>query len=360
MEGSWRGILAALVVVAGLAASGSSQIIEGPKNATVLVGQEAHFNCTISRGWKLIMWSLNDTVVLIVTTTQLIIPDKRFFSKSYEEGGNFISELIIYDVQPSDAGHVKCSLENSDHQRSAFLSVQVIGKLLIHSDSLVVIEDEPCNVTCRAVGWTPLPDLSWEINASVSHSSYYSVPEPDDLQSVLSILALTPKGSGTLTCVANVKGLQVHDSYTVYLTVVPTHVGSVDKPGSSLPTWAIVLLAVSFSLLFILTVVLIIIFGCHCVSRREKTESSFQREIMKSENVKTNKETFEPDLKSGNENYGFSSGELITTRECLYRRGRMFTDAAQEPDHHQRGPTSRPHVSFHIAGPRITRNVTLV
>lgn len=90
----------------------------------MLVGQEAHFNCTISRGWKLIMWSLNDTVVLIVTTTQLIIPDKRFFSKSYEEGGNFISELIIYDVQPSDAGHVKCSLENSDHQRSAFLSVQ--------------------------------------------------------------------------------------------------------------------------------------------------------------------------------------------------------------------------------------------
>ena len=46
-------------------------------------------------------------------------------------------------------------------------------------------------------------------------------------------------------------------------------VDSIDKPGTPLPTWAIVLLAVSLSLLLILIIVLIIIFCC-CVSRTEK------------------------------------------------------------------------------------------
>nr|XP_036870719.1 immunoglobulin superfamily member 5 isoform X6 [Manis javanica] len=125
MEGSWKGILAVLVVLAGLAASGSSyQIIEGPRNATVLEGSEASFNCTISPGWSLIMWALNGTVVLSITPKEPIITNKRFTSVSYEEGGNFISEMIIHDVQLSDAGHIKCSLQNSDRDGSAFLSVQ--------------------------------------------------------------------------------------------------------------------------------------------------------------------------------------------------------------------------------------------
>ncbi|XP_044245072.2 immunoglobulin superfamily member 5 isoform X2 [Ursus arctos] len=125
MEGSWKGILAVLVVLAGLAASGSSyQIIEGPKNATVVEGSEAHFNCTISQGWRLIMWTLNDVVVLSVTPTEPIITNDRFTSASYEEGGNSVSEMIIHDVQLQDAGRVKCSLQNSDRDASAFLSVQ--------------------------------------------------------------------------------------------------------------------------------------------------------------------------------------------------------------------------------------------
>lgn len=87
-------------------------------------GSEARFNCTISQGWKLIMWALKGTVVLSVTPTEPIITNDRFTSASYEEGGHFISEMIIHDVQLSDAGQVKCSLQNSDRDGSAFLSVQ--------------------------------------------------------------------------------------------------------------------------------------------------------------------------------------------------------------------------------------------
>ncbi|XP_070322894.1 immunoglobulin superfamily member 5 isoform X4 [Odocoileus virginianus] len=126
MEGAAeRGVLAMLVVLAGLAACGSgSEIIEGPKNVTALKGSEARFNCTISQGWKLIMWALRGTVVLSVTPNGSIITSDRFTSASYQEGGNFISEMIIHDVQLSDAGQVKCSLQNSDQDGAAFLSVQ--------------------------------------------------------------------------------------------------------------------------------------------------------------------------------------------------------------------------------------------
>lgn len=100
-----------------------------------------------------------------------------------------------------------------------------MGQLFIPEGSLVVMEDKPCNVTCRALGWTPLPRLSWEIGVPVSHSSYYSVREPEDLQSAVSVLALTPQGNGTVTCVAEMKWLHVHESVTVNLTVVQPPLG---------------------------------------------------------------------------------------------------------------------------------------
>ncbi|XP_025719361.1 immunoglobulin superfamily member 5 isoform X1 [Callorhinus ursinus] len=370
MEGSWKGIPAMLVILAGLAASGSSyQIIEGPKNATVLEGTEARFNCTISRGWRLIMWALNDTVVLSITPTEPIITNDRFTSASYEEGSNSISEMIIHDVRLQDTGRIKCSLQNSDRDASAFLSVQVMGELLIPRGNLIVPEDKPCNVTCHALGWIPLPDISWEIGMPVSHPSYNSRPEPDDVQSAVSVLTLTPQGNGTLTCLANMKGLNAHKSVTVNLTVVQPSWGSIDRAGTSLPTWAIALLAVSLSLLLILIIVLIIIFCCCCVSRQEKKESSYQNEVRKSASMKTNKETSETNVKSGSENNVYSPDEPRTaklaslTSESLessvweqHRNGQPY----QGPDHRWPGPAGRPQVSFIMASPKTVRNVTLV
>ncbi|XP_059777566.1 immunoglobulin superfamily member 5 isoform X2 [Balaenoptera ricei] len=350
------------------ACGSGNEIIEGPKNITALKGSEARFNCTISRGWKLIMWALKGTVVLSITPTEPIITNNRFTSASYEEGGNFISEMIIHNVQLNDTGQIKCSLQNSDRDGSAFLSVQVMGQLFIPEGSLVVMEDKPCNVTCRALGWTPLPRLSWEIGVPVSHSSYYSVLEPEDLQSAVSVLALTPQGNGTVTCVAEMKGLHVHESVTVNLTVVQPPLDSIDKPGTSLPAWAIALLAVSLSLLLIVIIVLVIMFCC-CVSRREKEESSYQSEIRKSANMKTNKDTSGTKLKSGNENYGYSSDEPRTTKtaslpakssESSVPEQRGSRQPHQGSDQHQLGPASRPQVSFNVASPKKVRNVTLV
>ncbi|XP_005375832.1 PREDICTED: immunoglobulin superfamily member 5 isoform X1 [Chinchilla lanigera] len=370
MEGSENGVLAMLVILAVLTASGSSyQILEGPQNATVLRGSEARFNCTVSPGWKLIMWALKGTVVLSVTPREPIITNDRFTSASYDLDGNFVSEMIIHNVQPSDSGLVRCSLQNSDLAGYAFLSVEVMGTLHILNDSLVVIEDELCNVTCQASGWIPPPDITWEVGVPVSHSSYSSFLEPGDLPRAVSVLALTPQGNGTLTCVAELRSLQASKSATVALTVVQPPPDSIDKPGASLPTWAIVLLAVSLSLLLILIIVLIIIFCCCCVSGKEKKESSYQSEIRKSANMKTNTGALETKPKSGNENYAYSSDEPRSAHstpsppkssELSVPAQRGSSPPQQEPERHRPTQASRPQVSFNIASPPKVRNVTLV
>ncbi|KAK1344327.1 hypothetical protein QTO34_014894 [Cnephaeus nilssonii] len=234
MDGSCRGVLAALVVVAGLA--------EGLHSTVDLYRLITHLKHGVSfslwiqlpnhrrtqerhgagrPGGPLQLHRLEGLEPHHVGSERhggperhahgVIITSNRFTSENYTEGDDFTSEMIIHDVQLSDAGHIKCSLQNSGREGSAFLSVQVVGKLLVPTDSLVVIEDEPCNVTCRAVGWIPLPELSWEIGVPVSDSSFHSVLVPDDPASVLSILALTPRGSGNLTCVAEMKGLHARD-----------------------------------------------------------------------------------------------------------------------------------------------------
>ncbi|XP_026633358.1 immunoglobulin superfamily member 5 isoform X1 [Microtus ochrogaster] len=370
MEGRWRGVLAVLVILAGLTASGSSyQIIEGPQNVTALKGSEVRFNCTVTHGWKLIMWTLKNVVMLSITSQETIITNDRFTSASYNGSDSFISEMIIHDVQPSDSGLVQCSLQNSDVVGTAFLSVEVMGTLNIPNSSLVVTEGEPCNVTCSALGWTPLPDISWELEVPVSQSSYYSVLEPGDFTRTLSVLALIPLGNGTLTCVAELKNLQASKSLTVNLTVVQPLPDSIGEEGSSLPTWAIVLLAVGFSLLLILIIVLIVVFCCCGISRREKEESSYQNEIRKTASMKTIKAEPETRLKSGKENYGYSSEEARRAQiaslppksgEVSLPKQHNYSSPYQEPKTRQPSPASHPRVSFDVASPRKVRNATLV
>lgn len=323
MEGSWRAVLAVLVILAGLTASGCGyQIIEGPQNVTVLQGADARFNCTVTHGWKLIMWSLKGVVELSITSQEPIITNERFTSASYNSSNSFISEMVIHDVQPSDTGPVQCSLQNSDVFGSAFLSVQVMGTLDTPSDNLVVTEGEPCNVTCYALGWTPLPDISWELAVPVSHSSYSSFLEPGSSLRVLSVLDLTPLDNGTVTCVAELKGSQASKSLPVSLTVV-----------------------------------------------QPSPESTYQNEIRKSTNMRTNKALPETRLKSGKENYGYSSDEARAAQiaslppkaaEVSLPEHHSSSPHYQEPSKHRPGPASHPRVSFDLTSPQKVRSVTLV
>ncbi|KAG6932787.1 immunoglobulin superfamily, member 5 [Chelydra serpentina] len=99
-------------------------IVNGPANATVLAGSEARFNCTVSQGWQVIIWLLNGNAVLTTTHSGgAVVTRDRFTQQNYTSGENFISELIIHNVQQNDAGKIECTIQVGDPNH-AFLSVQ--------------------------------------------------------------------------------------------------------------------------------------------------------------------------------------------------------------------------------------------
>ncbi|XP_048350469.1 immunoglobulin superfamily member 5 isoform X5 [Sphaerodactylus townsendi] len=100
-------------------------IIEGPSNLTVLAGMEAHFNCTVSEGWQILIWLFEGQPVLSVTYPEkVIITDKSYGQKGYNKGTEFTSELIIYNVQLNNSGKIECSIQTTSGHEYAFLSVQ--------------------------------------------------------------------------------------------------------------------------------------------------------------------------------------------------------------------------------------------
>uniref|UniRef100_K7FK09 Immunoglobulin superfamily member 5-like n=1 Tax=Pelodiscus sinensis TaxID=13735 RepID=K7FK09_PELSI len=104
-------------------------IVNGPANATVLVGSEARFNCTVFKGWRIIIWTLNTNPVLSASNVGgAIITIDRFTQQNYTSGDEFTSELIIHNVQQNDSGKIECSIQTTDPNSYAFLSVQENGK----------------------------------------------------------------------------------------------------------------------------------------------------------------------------------------------------------------------------------------
>ncbi|XP_017666352.1 PREDICTED: immunoglobulin superfamily member 5 isoform X4 [Lepidothrix coronata] len=126
MERLQRSILLPLILTASLPGLGCCySITKGPANATVLAGSQARFNCTVSAGWKILIWLSNGNPVLTVLSSQgSVETTERFTSQNYTSGDEFTSELIIHNTQLSDAGKIECSIQQPSENNFAFLSVQ--------------------------------------------------------------------------------------------------------------------------------------------------------------------------------------------------------------------------------------------
>ncbi|KAM6448334.1 immunoglobulin superfamily member 5 isoform 2-T2 [Liasis olivaceus] len=121
----WIGLIISLTVYLTDPGFGYA-IIEGPQNLTVVVGSMARFNCTVSNGWKILIWLLNgDPKLSVPSVGDPIITDNRYTQKGYNTDSGFTSELMIHDVQLKDSGQIRCSIQYNDDNRSAFLSVQI-------------------------------------------------------------------------------------------------------------------------------------------------------------------------------------------------------------------------------------------
>lgn len=85
----------------------------------------ARFSCTVSDGWKILIWLFNGNPKLsVLSSGQTIVTDERYTQKgSNTNGSRFTSELMIHNVQLTDSGQIKCSLQNNNDNRYAFLSV---------------------------------------------------------------------------------------------------------------------------------------------------------------------------------------------------------------------------------------------
>ncbi|XP_026577081.1 immunoglobulin superfamily member 5 isoform X3 [Pseudonaja textilis] len=121
----WTGLIIILMVYLIDPGFGYA-IVEGPQNLTVVVGSMARFSCTVSDGWKILIWLFNGNPKLsVLSDGKTIVTDKRYNQKgSNISGSRFTSELMIDDVQLTDSGQIKCSLQNNNDNRYAFLSVQ--------------------------------------------------------------------------------------------------------------------------------------------------------------------------------------------------------------------------------------------
>nr|XP_025037147.1 immunoglobulin superfamily member 5-like [Pelodiscus sinensis] len=194
-----------------------------PANATVLVGSEARFNCTVFKGWRIIIWTLNTNPVLSASNVGgAIITIDRFTQQNYTSGDEFTSELIIHNVQQNDSGKIECSIQTTDPNSYAFLSVQVNGSLFIKNHNLTVRKNETVDIVCEALGWAPAPNMTWMINnSSVDKSRYVTNHSQgsNDLHNEVSTLTLTPMANETLTCLADIEALPEPQNATVTLIV---------------------------------------------------------------------------------------------------------------------------------------------
>ncbi|XP_015281064.1 PREDICTED: immunoglobulin superfamily member 5 [Gekko japonicus] len=202
-----------------------SSIIEGPSNLTALVGTEAHFHCTVSEGWQILIWLFEEQPILSVTYPgKVIITDKSYSQQGYNKSTEFTSELTIYNVQLNNSGRIECSIQILGGNQYAFLSVQVNGSLNIKDHNLTVRENQTIEIVCEAVGWDPAPHITWMLNNITLDNSNYITnwsQGSNGLYNEESILTLIPLTNSSVICLATILALSKPQSATVALLVYP-------------------------------------------------------------------------------------------------------------------------------------------
>ncbi|XP_077198854.1 immunoglobulin superfamily member 5 isoform X2 [Paroedura picta] len=309
-----------------------SFIIEGPSNLTALAGTDAHFHCMVSEGWHILIWLFKGQPILsVIYPGNAIVTDNSYSQVGYNKSTEFTSELTIHKVQLNDSGRIECSLQTTDGNEYAFLSVQVNGSLNIKGHSLTVRENETIEIVCEAVGWVPAPQITWMVNNfTVDNSSYITNQSQgsNGLYNEESILTLTPLTNTTVICLAAILLLSKPQSTTMNLVVYPPSKSDQNEDDGRIRT---IILAVVLSIVGFLLLILIILLIV-CCSRRRK-ESSYQKEMR---NVSGKKNATDQNLEtrhdSGNENYGYNPEEQECTKQVQRHPPFSPVDSGLEQD----------------------------
>ncbi|KAM5180803.1 immunoglobulin superfamily member 5 [Mantella aurantiaca] len=259
-----------------------SDIVQGPRNATVLSGSNANFTCTVQANWQVIYWSLNGVFVVSISSTEgtIISSNKQIVARNSTNNinGEFTTEITIINVTKNDSGTVTCNSFSASFQE-AYLMVQVKGSVqVVNSSSVTVTPNSTVSIFSRASGWYPAPTITWKINDAAASSIQYTTDYTtgaDNLVSAVSVFTITVEADTNLTCLALVQTMDAPLSTTVTIAVREYSQGT----SSGLRQTDIILIAVFASLggLLLLAVIiaLIVIFCCK-KKKKKKKETGYQ------------------------------------------------------------------------------------
>ncbi|XP_073440796.1 immunoglobulin superfamily member 5 [Dendrobates tinctorius] len=260
-----------------------SDILEGPKNVTVLSGSNAGFTCTVRAGWDIISWYLQTYfIVNIDHTGTTVSKDHTIIVQNSTNSitGDFTSAITIVNVKRSDSGVVRCSSLSASFQE-AYLSVQVNGSVQITNGSVIVKPNSNVTMICEAAQWYPAPTITWQINNTAADTLHYSTSyttEANDFVTAISTFEISPEEDISLTCLASIQTLTQPQSATVSITVKEHIPGS----SSSLSQTDIILIAVFGSLGGLLLIALIIVLIIYCrKKKKKKSERGYKSDAWK-------------------------------------------------------------------------------
>ncbi|CAJ0933412.1 unnamed protein product [Ranitomeya imitator] len=248
-----------------------SDILDGPKNVTVLSGSNASFTCTVRAGWEVISWYLQTYfIVNIYPTGTTVSKDHTIIVQNSTNSitGAFTSAITIVDVNKSNSGVVRCSSLSASFQ-DAYLTVEVNGSIQITNGSVIVKPNSNVTMICQAAQWYPAPTITWQINNTAADTLYYSTSyttAANDFVTAISTFEISPEEDISLTCLASIQTLTQPQSATVSITVREHIPGS----SSSLSQTDIILIAVFGSLGGLLLIALIIVLIIYCGKKKKK------------------------------------------------------------------------------------------
>ncbi|KAG9341427.1 hypothetical protein JZ751_019236 [Albula glossodonta] len=255
----------------------TAQVQLEPKQADVLRGNEAKFNCSVTgTEWIVMTWLLNgNTVLTILKSNGPQVNDRRFGAVNRTTDQSDMWEFIIKDTQRNNSGEITCDVQNIN-KKSATLSVQDSGTVAITSGNVTSIQKQRVMFHCLAIGWYPEPLVEWTFNGVAVDRSDFNV---------------TTVGSGGL----------FNSNST--LSILGNYSGPVQCQASPVEEDQTVLIAVLVSVLGAALLVLLIIGIALCCKRRRAAKSSYEEEVRKTRSQSERTTTTEP--AQGRENMGY-------------------------------------------------------
>ncbi|XP_077149978.1 immunoglobulin superfamily member 5 isoform X2 [Ranitomeya variabilis] len=260
-----------------------SDILEGPKNVTVLSGSNASFTCTVGAGWEVISWFLQTYFIVNINPNGTTVSKDHSIivqNSTNSITGAFTSAITIVNVNKSNSGVVRCITLSASFQ-DAYLTVEVNGSIQITNGSVIVKPNSNVTMICQAAQWYPAPTITWQINNTAADTLYYSTSyttAANDFVTAISTFEISPEEDISLTCLASIQTLTHPQSATVSITVREHIPGS----SSTLSQTDIILIAVFGSLGGLLLIALIIVLIIYCrKKKKKKSERGYQSDAWK-------------------------------------------------------------------------------